>query len=99
MLKLLDQELEIELFDSTQCRQLAAQSTETEFGSHEFAYIFACTKRVLWEKPHGPDRQETIERAVGCEGFSFVAYGFELGMIEHCTPQCFFCGEPFESLE
>jgi len=76
MLKLLDQELEIELFNSAQCRQLADFLPETEFGSEEFVYIFACTKRVLWDKPPGPDRQETIERAVGCEGFSFVPYGF-----------------------
>ena len=33
MLKLLDKELEIELFDSYQCRQLAAYSNETAFGS------------------------------------------------------------------
>ena len=97
MLKLLDQELEIELFDSAQCKQLAAFSPETEFGSQEFVYIFVCTKRVLWEKPPAPDRKETIERAVGCEGFSFVPYGFELGMIEHFGTECFFCSEPFEN--
>jgi hypothetical protein len=97
MLKLLDKELEIELFDSAQCRQLAAFSTETEFGSQEFTYIFACTKRVLWEKPQGTERQETIERAIGCDGFSFVPYGFELGLVEVHQTECFFCGEPFEN--
>ena len=81
MLKLLDKELEIELFDSSQCRQLAAYSNETAFGSQELEYIFACTKRVLWEKPPGPHRQETIEQAIGCDGFSFVPYGLELGIM------------------